>query len=97
LIHIAGDLRVRITIVENVAAGTNIARIIFLTATKRKDPKSRSKGPYLNDFNLPTPPLTPGGRSRRRSKGQRSIIVDDVIFIDIEAKKIWLPNPNRIL
>jgi hypothetical protein len=97
LVHIAENSRVRITIVEDVAAGTNIARIIFLAATKRKDLKSRSKGPYLNDFNLPTPPLTPGERSRRRSKGQKSIIIDDAIFIDIEAKKIWLPNPNRIL
>jgi hypothetical protein len=37
--------RVRITIVEDVAVGTNTARIILLVATKRKDPKSiwRSK------------------------------------------------------
>jgi hypothetical protein len=36
---------VRITIIEDVAAGTNTARIILLAATERKDPKSiwRSK------------------------------------------------------
>jgi hypothetical protein len=45
LVDIAGDSRVQTTIVENVAAGINIARIILLAATKRKDPKSiwRSK------------------------------------------------------
>jgi hypothetical protein len=41
--------------------------------------------------------LTLGGRSHRRSKGRRSIIVDDTISIDIEAKRRWLPNPNLIL
>jgi hypothetical protein len=40
LIDIAGESRIRITIVENVAPGTNTARIILLAATKRKDPKS---------------------------------------------------------
>jgi hypothetical protein len=39
LIDVAGKLRVRITIVEDVAAGTNTVRIILLAATKRKDPK----------------------------------------------------------
>jgi hypothetical protein len=66
LINVAGESRVRITIVEDVAAGTNTTRIILLAATKRKDPKSiwqrRSEGPYLKEFNLPTPPLTPGGK-----------------------------------
>jgi hypothetical protein len=49
--------------------------------------EARSEEPYLKELNLPTPPLMPGGRSRRRSKGQRSIIIDDVISINIEAKK----------
>jgi hypothetical protein len=92
LIDVTGESRVRITIVEDVAAGTNTARIILLMATKRKDPKSiwrsGSEGPYLKEFNLPTPPLTPGGRSRRRSKGRRSIIIDDAIFIDRGHKKM---------
>jgi hypothetical protein len=45
LIDVAGESRVRITIVKDVAAGTNTVRIILLAATKRKDPKSiwRSK------------------------------------------------------
>jgi hypothetical protein len=40
LINVAGGSRARITIVEDVAAGTNTARIILLAATKRKDLKS---------------------------------------------------------
>jgi hypothetical protein len=40
LIDIAGESRVRIIIVEDVAAGTNTVRIILLAAIKRKDPKS---------------------------------------------------------
>jgi hypothetical protein len=40
LINVTGESRVRITIVEDVAAGTNIARIILLAAIKKKDPKS---------------------------------------------------------
>jgi hypothetical protein len=91
LIDVAGETGVQITIVDDVAAGTNTARIILLAATKRKDPnrsdEARSEGPYLKEFNLPTPPLTSGGRSRRRSKDQRSIIVDDAISIDIDTKK----------
>jgi hypothetical protein len=45
LITVVGESRVRITIIEEVAAGTKTARIIFLAASKRKDPKSiwRSK------------------------------------------------------
>jgi hypothetical protein len=45
LVNIDGKSRVWITIIEDVAAGTNIARIILLMATKRKYPKSiwRSK------------------------------------------------------
>jgi hypothetical protein len=39
LVDIVGESRVSITIVEDVAAMTNIARIILLAATKRKDPK----------------------------------------------------------
>jgi hypothetical protein len=39
LIDVAGESRVRITIVEDVVAGINTARIILLAATKRKDPK----------------------------------------------------------
>jgi hypothetical protein len=40
LVNIVGEPRVRITIIEDVEAGTNIARIIFLAPTKRKDPRS---------------------------------------------------------
>jgi hypothetical protein len=40
LVDVAGESRVRITIVKDVAAGTNIVRIILLAATKREDPKS---------------------------------------------------------
>jgi hypothetical protein len=40
LIDVAGESRVQITIIEDIAAGTNTARIILLAATKRKDPKS---------------------------------------------------------
>jgi hypothetical protein len=71
LVDVAGESRVRITIVEDVAAGIIIARIILLAATKRKYPKSI----YLKEFNLPTTSLTPGAKSRRRSKDRRSIIV----------------------
>jgi hypothetical protein len=101
LIAAAGESGVRITIVEDVATGTNTARIIFLT-TKEKRSKidlreARSERPYLKEFNLPTPLLTPGGRSRHRSKSRRSIIIDDVIFIDIEPRRRWLLNLNLIL
>jgi hypothetical protein len=40
LVDIAGESRVQITIVEDVAAGKIIARIILLAATMRKDPRS---------------------------------------------------------
>jgi hypothetical protein len=40
LVNIAGELKVRITIVEDVASGKIIARIILLAATMRKDPRS---------------------------------------------------------
>jgi hypothetical protein len=45
LVDVAGEPSIRITIVEDIAAGTNIARIILLAATMRKPPKStwRSK------------------------------------------------------
>jgi hypothetical protein len=45
LVNIAGESRVRITIVEDIAAGKIIARIILLATTVRKDPRSvwRSK------------------------------------------------------
>jgi hypothetical protein len=39
-VDIAGESRVRITIVEDVAAKTNIARITRLAAAMRKFPKS---------------------------------------------------------
>jgi hypothetical protein len=42
-VDVAGESRVRVTIVEDVAAETNIARIILLTVIKRKDPKSISR------------------------------------------------------
>jgi hypothetical protein len=45
MVDVAGEPSIRITIVEDVAAGANIARIILLVATMRKTPKStwRSK------------------------------------------------------
>jgi hypothetical protein len=52
------------------------------------DPKSWDITPYLKEFNLPTPSLMPEGRSRRRSKGRRSIIIDDAISIDKGHKKM---------
>jgi hypothetical protein len=39
LVDVAGESRVRITIVEDVAARINIATIILLAAIKREDPK----------------------------------------------------------
>jgi hypothetical protein len=95
LLDVAGESRVRITIVEDVSDGKIIARIILLAATMRKDPRSieaRSDEPYLENFNLPTLPLTPGQRSRRQRKNRRSIIIDDVISIGIETNRRWLPN-----
>jgi hypothetical protein len=68
-----------------------IARINIITATKSKDPRLIRQGkiqePYQENFNLLTPPLTSGGRSRRRRVGKRLIIVDDAIFIDLRTKK----------
>jgi hypothetical protein len=45
MVDVAGESRIRITIIEDVAAGKIIARIILLAATMRKDPRSvwRSK------------------------------------------------------
>jgi hypothetical protein len=40
MVDVAGESRVRITIVKDVAAGKIIARIILLVATMRKDPRS---------------------------------------------------------
>jgi hypothetical protein len=40
LVDVAGESRARITIVEDVAAGKIIVRIILLVATIRKDPRS---------------------------------------------------------
>jgi hypothetical protein len=39
LIDVAGEWRVQITIIEDVAAGINVARKIPLATTKRKDLK----------------------------------------------------------
>jgi hypothetical protein len=39
LVNVAGKPRVQITIVEDVAVGTNIARITLLAATRRNNPK----------------------------------------------------------
>jgi hypothetical protein len=40
LIDVAGESRVRITIVEDAVARTNTVGIILLAITKREDPKS---------------------------------------------------------
>jgi hypothetical protein len=39
MVDVAGELRARITIVEDVAAKKIITRIILLAATMRKDPR----------------------------------------------------------
>jgi hypothetical protein len=39
LVNVAGEPKVQITIVKDVAAGINIARITLLVATRRKNPK----------------------------------------------------------
>jgi type IV secretory pathway component VirB8 len=39
LVNIAGKPRVRITIIKEVAVGTNIARITLLATTRRNNPK----------------------------------------------------------
>jgi hypothetical protein len=39
LVDVAGESRVRISIIEDVAAGKIIARIILLAATMRKYPR----------------------------------------------------------
>jgi hypothetical protein len=73
LVDITGESRIQITIIEDVAVGINIAGIILLMATKRniqnRYDEARSEGLYLKEFNLSTPPLTPGRKSRRQLKG----------------------------
>jgi hypothetical protein len=54
--------------------------------------KARFVGPYLDNFNLPTPSLTPEERSRRQKMGQRSIIVDDIISIDVRTEEDDYPK-----
>jgi hypothetical protein len=39
LVNVAGEPKVRITIVKDVAAGINIVRKTLLAATRRKNPK----------------------------------------------------------
>jgi anaerobic glycerol-3-phosphate dehydrogenase len=92
LVDVAGESRVRITIVEDVVAGKIIARIILLAATMRKDPKSIWRSKIRRTiprelFNLPTLPLMPGQRSRHQRKNQRLIIIDDAISIDMETNR----------
>jgi hypothetical protein len=66
---------------DNVAAGINVARTNLLEAGEAK-----SEDPYLENVNLSTPPLISGKRSRYRTKGRRSLIVDNAISIDAGAK-----------
>jgi hypothetical protein len=91
LVDVAGNPRVRITIVEDVTDGTKIVRTNIIAATMRKildrPGETRSEDPYLENFNLPTPPLMSRGRSHRRRVCRRSIIVDDEIFIDLRPKE----------
>jgi hypothetical protein len=54
LVDIARESRVRITIIGDVEVETNIARIILLAVIEES---------YLKELNLPTPSLTPRGRS----------------------------------
>jgi hypothetical protein len=101
LVDVAGESRIRITIVEDVTAEKIIARIKFLAVTMRKkiqdrSGEARSKEPYLENCNLSILPLTPGRKSRRRRKNRRSIIVDDAISIDMEINRRWLSNSNLI-
>jgi hypothetical protein len=46
-----------------------------------------SHGPYVEIFNLPTIPWTPGGISCHPRKHRRSIIIDDAVFINMEIKE----------
>jgi hypothetical protein len=47
LVNVAGKPREQITIVKDVAVGTNIARITLLTATTRNNPKPISRRKIL--------------------------------------------------
>jgi hypothetical protein len=92
LVDIVDKSRVLITIVDDVAVETNTVRTILPTITMRKkiqnrSSKVRSKGPYLEKFNLATSPLMPGRRYIRRMKGRISLIVDDAIFIETETNR----------
>jgi hypothetical protein len=49
--------------------------------------KVRSERPYLKKFDLWTPPLTSRRNSRRRTKGQRTLIEKVVISTDTKTKK----------
>jgi hypothetical protein len=64
----------------------------------RKDPnrssEAISEGPYLENHNLSTPPLTPERRSRHRTNGRRSLIANNTISIAGKPTKKRLPNPN---
>jgi hypothetical protein len=66
-------------------------RKILLAATMRKIQnrfgEARFEDPYLENYILPTPPLTPGRRSRCRAKDRRTLIVDDDIPVEMEADK----------
>jgi hypothetical protein len=59
-------------------------RRLLLLDPARYDGVARSEGPYLENYNLLTP-LTLF--VVRRTNGQRSLIIDDDISIDAEAKK----------
>jgi hypothetical protein len=78
LVDVIGEPRVRITIVRDVPAGKNIARIILLVATIKKiqnrSSEARSEDIYLDNCNPPTPPLTSRMRSRRQTKAEEYLL-----------------------
>ena len=48
--------------------------------------EARSKVPYIEKFNIPTPPLMSERRSRRQMKVQISLIADDAISIGMSVR-----------
>lgn len=99
MVNTAGEPKVWITIVEDIATRTNIARRVLAT-TMRKDLKPiwRNKiwRPIPRKLWSSNTTINARRRSRRQMKARRSLIVDDSIFIETEAKKDEQENPNQI-
>jgi hypothetical protein len=58
--------------------------------------ETQSEEPYLENFNLSTPPLMSGEKTHRQKLGRISIIVDDVIFINLEMGSPPLSTQARL-